>query len=260
MPRAGCRAGRGFGCIGNIIVGLIGAVIGGYLASILNITGTYHFWSIVLLSFIGACIPAYLLIDGVNGVVATISRVALAIFIIFYPTADGLLGIGTGILVRYAAGFPPSQQAILETTIDVFWRNPIVDLIASLGSLGWIMGVLTAAIALSRPSQSRLLITILVFSAVLFGAWSRIVFIEPLWWIGVLIISLAFGLVAKPHLPVGLLVSASFLFGADHAPPFGPLGMASFFLAALQLELLRQKSASTAPELTPDTLSARDTD
>ena len=53
--------GRGFGCIGNIIVGLIGAVIGGYLASILNITGTYHFWSTVLLSFIGACILLFIL-------------------------------------------------------------------------------------------------------------------------------------------------------------------------------------------------------
>src|SRR6266567_4128041 len=29
--------GRGYGCIGNIIVGLVGAVIGGYLASLLDI-------------------------------------------------------------------------------------------------------------------------------------------------------------------------------------------------------------------------------
>jgi uncharacterized membrane protein YeaQ/YmgE (transglycosylase-associated protein family) len=36
--------GRGYGCIGNIIVGLIGAFIGGFLADLLNIQGTYHFW------------------------------------------------------------------------------------------------------------------------------------------------------------------------------------------------------------------------
>jgi uncharacterized membrane protein YeaQ/YmgE (transglycosylase-associated protein family) len=47
---------RGFGCIGNIVVGLLGAVIGGYLASLFNFTGTYHFWSTVLISFIGAVI------------------------------------------------------------------------------------------------------------------------------------------------------------------------------------------------------------
>lgn len=48
--------GRGFGCIGNIIVGLVGAVIGGYLASLLNIQGTFHFWGSLLIAFIGACI------------------------------------------------------------------------------------------------------------------------------------------------------------------------------------------------------------
>jgi len=47
---------RGLGCIGNIVVGLLGAVIGGYLASLLNFTGTYHFWGTVLISFIGAVI------------------------------------------------------------------------------------------------------------------------------------------------------------------------------------------------------------
>ena len=48
--------GRGYGCIGNIIIGLIGAVIGGYLASLLNISGTFHFWSTLLIAFLGACI------------------------------------------------------------------------------------------------------------------------------------------------------------------------------------------------------------
>ncbi len=48
--------GRGYGCIGNIIIGLVGAVIGGYLASLLDIQGTFHFWGSVIIAFIGACI------------------------------------------------------------------------------------------------------------------------------------------------------------------------------------------------------------
>jgi uncharacterized membrane protein YeaQ/YmgE (transglycosylase-associated protein family) len=47
--------GRGYGCIGDIIVGLIGAVIGGYLSTLLNF-GTLHFVGEVIVSFIGACI------------------------------------------------------------------------------------------------------------------------------------------------------------------------------------------------------------
>ncbi len=52
--------GRGFGCLGDIIVGLIGAVIGGFLASILDL-GTFHLCGSIFISFIGACILVALL-------------------------------------------------------------------------------------------------------------------------------------------------------------------------------------------------------
>lgn len=47
--------GRDFGCLGNIIVGLIGSVIGGILASALDL-GTFHFCGSIFISFVGACI------------------------------------------------------------------------------------------------------------------------------------------------------------------------------------------------------------
>jgi uncharacterized membrane protein YeaQ/YmgE (transglycosylase-associated protein family) len=46
--------GRGFGCLGNIAVGLAGAVIGGLLFSALNITGTAGFLFSVFVAAIGA--------------------------------------------------------------------------------------------------------------------------------------------------------------------------------------------------------------
>jgi uncharacterized membrane protein YeaQ/YmgE (transglycosylase-associated protein family) len=48
--------GRGYGCLLNIVIGLIGAVIGGYLAGLLNISGSYHFWGSVIIAFLGSCI------------------------------------------------------------------------------------------------------------------------------------------------------------------------------------------------------------
>jgi uncharacterized membrane protein YeaQ/YmgE (transglycosylase-associated protein family) len=53
--------GRGYGCLGNIVVGLIGAVIGGYLASLLNISGVFHFWGSLLIAFLGACVLVFVL-------------------------------------------------------------------------------------------------------------------------------------------------------------------------------------------------------
>lgn len=53
--------GRGYGCLGNTIVGLIGAVIGGYLASLLNISGVFQFWGSLLIAFLGACVFVFVL-------------------------------------------------------------------------------------------------------------------------------------------------------------------------------------------------------
>jgi uncharacterized membrane protein YeaQ/YmgE (transglycosylase-associated protein family) len=48
--------GRGYGCILDIVIGLVGAFIGGFLASFLGITGTFHFWGTLLIAFLGACV------------------------------------------------------------------------------------------------------------------------------------------------------------------------------------------------------------
>ncbi len=53
--------GRGYGCLGNIVVGLIGAVVGGFLASLLDITGSFHFWGSLLIAFLGACVFLFIL-------------------------------------------------------------------------------------------------------------------------------------------------------------------------------------------------------
>ena len=50
-------AGRGFGCIADIVVGVAGALIGGYLLGLLfNVSGTVGFWGSVVVAFIGAAV------------------------------------------------------------------------------------------------------------------------------------------------------------------------------------------------------------
>jgi uncharacterized membrane protein YeaQ/YmgE (transglycosylase-associated protein family) len=54
--------GGGFGIIGDIIVGVVGALIGGFLFSALGSTGVtgFNLWSIFV-AFLGACILIALL-------------------------------------------------------------------------------------------------------------------------------------------------------------------------------------------------------
>jgi uncharacterized membrane protein YeaQ/YmgE (transglycosylase-associated protein family) len=50
-------AGRGFGCIADIVVGVAGALIGGFLLSALfGASGTVGFWGSIVVAFIGAAV------------------------------------------------------------------------------------------------------------------------------------------------------------------------------------------------------------
>ncbi|HEX9098414.1 MAG TPA: GlsB/YeaQ/YmgE family stress response membrane protein [Candidatus Dormibacteraeota bacterium] len=50
-------AGRGFGCVADIVVGVAGALIGGYLlGAIFHITGTVGFFGSIVVAFIGAAV------------------------------------------------------------------------------------------------------------------------------------------------------------------------------------------------------------
>ena len=50
-------AGRGFGCIADIVVGVAGALIGGFLLrAIFHVTGTVGFWGSIIVAFIGAAV------------------------------------------------------------------------------------------------------------------------------------------------------------------------------------------------------------
>ena len=48
-------AGRGFGCIADIVVGVAGAIIGGFLlSSLFGMTGNVGFFGSIVVAFIGA--------------------------------------------------------------------------------------------------------------------------------------------------------------------------------------------------------------
>lgn len=50
-------AGRGFGCIADIVVGVAGAIIGGFLlSSLFGASGTVGFWGSLVVAFIGAAV------------------------------------------------------------------------------------------------------------------------------------------------------------------------------------------------------------
>ena len=48
-------AGRGFGCLADIVVGVAGAIIGGFLlGALFGVSGTVGFWGSLVVAFLGA--------------------------------------------------------------------------------------------------------------------------------------------------------------------------------------------------------------
>jgi hypothetical protein len=99
-------------------------------------------------------LAAYLLLRGLRGTAATASRIALVFFLCFYTAYEVTIGLGTGVLVDYANGLPPSEQAAVAGAIDHYNHNNVlgdpVSVSLVLGFFGWVVAMLAAAVAFKR--------------------------------------------------------------------------------------------------------------
>lgn len=154
-------------------------------------------------------IAAFLLLNGLESLAATVSRVALVFFLVFYTAYEVTVGVGTGILVDYANGLPTAEQAVVADAIQDYNENAIladadpVSVALVLGFLGWVVAMLAAAVAVRRAG----------------AGW-----------------------------PATLLLAGAALF-AIHPPPIGPIGLVCFAAAALLIERWRARDARAAAAL-----------
>ncbi|HSK14553.1 MAG TPA: hypothetical protein VK915_00135 [Gaiellaceae bacterium] len=110
-----------------------------------------HVALLLVLPLLG--IAAYLLLDGLHGRAATLSRLALAPFLVFYTAYEATVGVATGVLVDHANGLPAAEQAVVAGAIQDLNRNPILadpSVSLVLGVLGWVVAMVAAAVALRR--------------------------------------------------------------------------------------------------------------
>lgn len=116
-------------------------------------------------------LAVYLLVDGLHGWAATISRIGAWFFLVFYIALDSVLGIAGGVIARGAHRLPADQQALVARQLEEFAFSPIVggggpSLIGILGPLGWVTAVVGAAIALRRAGVPRLPSILIGLSAI----------------------------------------------------------------------------------------------
>jgi hypothetical protein len=117
-------------------------------------------------------LAGYLLVSGLEGLAATVSRVCMLLFLVFYTAYEVTVGVGTGILVGYANGLPAEEQEVVADAIQHYNRSDLVGDPVSfsllIGFFGWVIGMLAAAVAFRRAGAGWLIV-VLVGLASLFA-------------------------------------------------------------------------------------------
>ncbi len=204
-----------------------------------------HLANLALFPLLG--LSAFLLVKGLGGRAATLARAAIACYVPLYAAFDALAGIGTGILVRSASAMDETPRAAAESLIDSYWGSGVIFGIAAAGSIAWILAMLAAAVAVTKPERRRAAATLAVaiFAA---DGWAMRLILPPaasiptVWW--VLVAGMGLAMLAASRRPApALLVLAGALFGAGHFPPTGPIGAACFLAAAALREVSDRDAA-----------------
>ena len=86
-----------------------------------------------------------------RGIVSSVSRVALIVYVPLYIAVDAVLGIGSSILIHYREGLAPSDRAGVDGTFEaLFFAPSAVDWLDQGASIALQVGALAAAVALWR--------------------------------------------------------------------------------------------------------------
>ena len=138
----------------------------------------YGFWvgihvaELFLLGFLG--LTLWFLLEGLEGKAATIGRLAIIPFLVFYSAFEAIVGIGTGLMAWRAQEVAGPDQAIDFQLVQHVWMSlldpqvPVVYLYL-IGDLSWLVAVICAAAALRSAGASTIAVVLLVSAGILFG-------------------------------------------------------------------------------------------
>lgn len=112
-----------------------------------------HLGTLLFIGLTGVALS--IIIAPLKGVAATVSRIGIWAFVLFYGAGEAILGIATGVLVRRANEIPPDERAGLADAAQALWDEFLTaDLLAAIGTIGWVVAAIAAAVALRQAAAS----------------------------------------------------------------------------------------------------------
>lgn len=125
-----------------------------------------HGLQVVLTVLLAYCI--WILLDGIHNRAATIARVALPVFLVFFSTFDAVAGLATGWLHRTANSQTGAEQAAtLRAADELFnhnWLTGNLSVAGSVTAIAWAVIAIAGAVALRRAGADGLTVGLMAAS------------------------------------------------------------------------------------------------
>jgi hypothetical protein len=110
-----------------------------------------HAGTLVFIGLMGVAL--YMLVRDLPGRAATISRLAIGPFVLFYGAWETVIGLAVGALVQHGNDVPAVERPAVADAIQSLQDNVIVGdpgIVGSVGAIAWITAVIAAAVAYRR--------------------------------------------------------------------------------------------------------------
>ena len=118
-------------------------------------------------------IALYTLLDGLRGGAATVARLALIPFVVFYVPYVAFEGLALGVLGQELNGLPAAERdAVAPGLIEDFARNPIFGepgLFWAIGTTAWLVVIVSTVLAFRRAG-APVTLQLLLGASALIGA------------------------------------------------------------------------------------------
>jgi hypothetical protein len=117
----------------------------------------------------------WMLLDGIQSVAATVARVFVVVWLVFFTAFDAIAGIAVGVLTRHANSLAGDQRQAVVGAIDFLFQESRLaggdnySVLGNLGQFSWVVLVIAAAVALWRAGISHVIVGATLLS-VLFAA------------------------------------------------------------------------------------------
>src|SRR5215207_372317 len=126
------------------------------VADSVEVGGWFMWFHLIQVPLFGLiALAVYLLTEGLEGRAVMVSRWAIGVFAVFFSAYDAAAGIGTGYALRNAQELSAEGQAAVYEVVKELPLFSLPFVLSVVGTLGWAVALIAAAIALRRAGASR---------------------------------------------------------------------------------------------------------